>query len=259
MARMSIIPGSLGITLPAAPKILMNDVERYIANMPGLIHYVGPDRLSADGSGRDQFSGSILTPQGTNSVSTENVAFNGRATLTTANGGSGISFSPGSVTRSYTVVTVARLATSRYDAPGYSNLFLSNKAVGTLIGGLRITPENRVALMPLDGSSTFNTLSVANSPARNQVAIYCASLDYESKQSALAYNNGLNFQLVTHTTVYDPITTDQWNFAKNPFSGSSGFPGDLGLTLVFDRALHLPTYRPFLDGLMQVLRTEYGL
>ncbi len=258
MARMSIIPGRLGITLPTAPKILMSDAERFIANMPGLIHYVDPGQLSADGRGRDLFSGSIITPQGSNSVTSSNADFNGKATLGVANGGSGISAAPGSVTKSYTVVTVARLATSRWDSPANSNLLLATTLSG-FIGGLRITNVNQVALIPADGIASTNTLSVGDSPARNEVAIYCASLDYDTKQSAVAYNNGLNFQLVTHSTVRDPIATDQWNIAKNPFSGTTGFPGDVGLTLIFDRALHMPTYRPFLDDLMSILRGAYGL
>lgn len=258
MARMSIIPGRLGITLPAAPKILMSGAETFIANMPGLVHYLDPGHLSTDGRGRDLFSGSIVTPQGTNVVTAVNADFNGRATLTAANGGSGVSFAPGSVSRSYTVVTVARLATSRWDSPANSNLLLATK-LAAFAGGLRVTSENRVALIPVDGISSTNTLSVADSPARNEVAIYCASLDYDTKQSAVAYNNGLNLQLATHPSVYDPIETDQWNVAKNPFSGTTGFPGDVGLTLIFDRALHMPTYRPFLDELMSVLRGAYGI
>lgn len=259
MGRMTVLSGAAGLSLPAAPKITMTEFEKAVANIPGLLHYIDPGRLKSNASGRDAMSGAMITSAGTNTITASSPDFSNNPIVTTANGGSGISLAPGSVTRSYTVIAVGRLATARFDDPQYSNLFLSTTAENTFIGGLRVTPENRLGLMPQDGASTWNALSLALSPARGAKAIYCASLDYDTKQSAVAYNNGRAFQLGTHTTVYDPKATDRWSVARNPFSTASGFPGDMALVMIFDRALHMPTNRPYLDDLMTRLRTKFAL
>ncbi|ANV24810.1 hypothetical protein [Agrobacterium pusense] len=258
MGRMTVIAGAPPVALANAPKIIMTGFEKEVANMPGLLHFVDPAWLASDASGRDRMSGAIVTPRGVNTKNASDSNFNGQATIKATTAASGVYLPQGAVTPSYTAIVVSRLDPDRYDAAQQAYMFAITGPNNEFRANLRSLSSHGRTFDPGNGATT-NTIANTSAPGRGVVGMWGVSFDFETKQSALLYNNGADYNLVNHSAAYTPVAGDRWNIGCLLGAGNSGWVGDMAIAVIFDRAMHLPTNRPYLDRLTSLFRSKYGL
>ncbi|RVK37616.1 hypothetical protein [Sinorhizobium meliloti] len=258
MGRMSVIPGTSAISIPGAPKITMTDFERSIANLPGLRHVIDPEKLDVNCAGRDRFSGAIIAAKNTAVMSriASDATFNNLPVVQINDATGGLRLAPGTVTESLSFVSVAMITSAaRAEAAGHGLLNVTNGA-GTYKQSFR-TQNAGSLYFYADNSGNRSTITSANFPAGDQVGIWGFSYDAETKQSGVLYGGGESISLWTHDIGPTNDLNDRYNYGGS--DGSLGWVGKLGMALIFERAMHLPTMLPFFQSAVSLLKGRYGL
>ncbi|MBD9636075.1 hypothetical protein IB277_07180 [Ensifer sp. ENS07] len=259
MGRMSIIPGTAAISIPGAPKITMSDWERQIASIAGLRHVIDPAKLDADGNGRDRFSGATITSKNgaaATKIDTD-AGFNNLPVIQLTENTGGLHLAPGTVTASCSFICVASIAAAARATTTSKNLLAAFDGAGVFQQSFRSASAGSLFFYGKNGDSVSNGISAANSPPADVAAVYGFSFDAETKQSAVLWQNAEVLNLVTHTLSPD-ITADlRWTYGGS--ASSFGWIGKLGMALIFDRAMHLPTMLPSFQSAVSLLKQHYAL
>lgn len=257
MGRMTVIPGTAAVTITGAPKITMTDWERQVANLPGLRHVIDPAKLDSDGNGRDRFSGAMISskdPAVANKVAAD-AGFNNLPVIELSANTGGLNLAPGTVTPSCSFLCVA--SRSGAGTRGLLNVF---NTAGVFKQSFRLSSGNNLLLLPDNADPTVNSIigsTPGNIPATGAAGVWGFSYDAETMQSAVLWQGANALNLVTHTL--NPVLTDDCRWSYGGSTGNLGWIGKLGIGLIFDRAMHLPTTLPFFQLGVSLLREKYAL
>lgn len=258
MGRMTVIPGTSAITLSGAPKITMTDWERQIAALPGLRHVIDPAKLDSVGNGRDRFNGALITSKnpGVTTKAAANPLFNNLPTITFADKTGGLLLPKGTVTKSVSFIGAAMLAAGN---SGASNLLVS--FIDTAYQcSFRMNDLTALRLYPDNSDAIVNSIASPYFPPAGTAGIWAFSFDVETLQSAVLFKNSSGqsqFQLRTHTVAPTSTELSRWAFGGS--AGTLGWLGSMGMGLIFDRALHMPTLEPFFWKAIQLMKTKYAV
>lgn len=258
MGRMTILPGTTGITLTNAPKITMTDWERQLANLPGLRHVIDPAKLDAVGNGRDRFSGARITsktPAVTSKIASDPL-FNNLPVFNLSASTGSLVLEPGTVTPSFTFMAVALIpAAARASSDGknlmtvFDGATIYRENLRSTSGALRFYSDN--------SDATANTINEPLAPPADVAQIYAISYDATLKQSGLLYSNATLMNLFTHAINPSLQSDSRWAYGGG--NGGVGWIGKIGMCLIFDRAMHGTTLLPFMMKAVALLKQQYAL
>lgn len=256
MSRIVTVPGTNRMILPGAPVISNTAWEREVANLPGLVHVIDPSKLDARGRGRDRMSQSLLSEHAAsaNAKNAANVIFNNLPTIT-VNATGGIEIGAGSVGASYTFVCASLLSTGVRGTSTVKNLLVS--AVGNSFGASLRSQSGSLLYDAMTGGGTTQQIPAANTSLGGIAEIWSVSFDGGTKKSMIGCNGILSAE-GAHTTVYNPTTSSRWIYGGSAAT-TGGWVGDLGIALLFDRALHTSAMKPYYLRAIALLEEYYSI
>ncbi|WP_110642430.1 hypothetical protein [Salinicola sp. CPA57] len=276
--------------IPGQARIDMDSADIVAASVPSLVHAFNPRtaRVNTDGSIRvvDRTDGRLLDCAAFSglSISALDADFNGQTVLKADNRGSGawgLSFAPGKVSNSYTVVGVAspNAELSTRPSSGTLNCTLLSSLVPSVDDaqplknntryrlpsvsspgseGLMVWPDNHN-----DSGSTANIGFENFSP--DQPFLFVETFDFNTKTLNL-YLNGMNLQGTVIASGVTELTVDQeassyWNIGGAAADLNTGsFAGKIGDMFIFNEALDLSSSTLYqLRRLVEALKTKYGI
>ncbi|HCJ70631.1 hypothetical protein [Agrobacterium pusense] len=258
MGRMTVIPGTSAITLSGAPKITMTDWERQIAALPGLRHVIDPAKLDSVGNGRDRFNGALITSKnpGVTTKAEANAQFNNLPTITFADKTGGLLLPKGTVTKSVSFIAAALLSPEN---SGSCNLLTSFIETAYQFS-FRVNDLQTLRFYSDNSDTVSNTIVSPNFPAPGTAGIWAFSFDADTMQSANLFKNSSGqAQLLIRSHTVAPTATELSRWAFGGSAGTLGWLGSMGMGLIFDRALHMPTLEPFFWKAIQLMKTKYGI
>lgn len=258
MGRIAYLPGTTGVVIPGAPRILMTTAERTLARMPGLKHYIDPAKLDATGNGRDRFGGALIT--GRSATANAKIAaatnFNNLPVIEVAGAAGGLRLSPGSVSRSYTFLCVASISAAGIAAAVNKNLFLSMAASNDFRSVFNVNSSNVLSHKPLNSASGAVNVSP---PVADKAAVWCASYDFDTQEIAVISENGATTLTAIGTGRPEPTSAWYHEYGGGGAPTNFAWQGRLGIAMIFDRALHRPLERPLLDNAIATLKQMYAI
>lgn len=79
-------------------------------------------------------------------------------------------------------------------------------------------------------------------------------------QSANLFKNSSGqAQLLIRSHTVAPTASELSRWAFGGSAGTLGWLGSMGMGLIFDRALHMPTLEPFFWKAIQLMKTKYAV
>lgn len=257
IARMPVVIGA-----GQGPKIIMSAYEKYVAGLPYLRHYFDPAKFGT-GLVRDRVTRAPFEVGAGQTKIDADAAFNDLPVIQcTSASTSGLRLPPGTVTNSFTFVGVGQLDAARFNGASVSHP-LSAYNSGHTAADLRVVGKALSFRPNSTGGSGIDILSVGDSPAEGEVALYICSFDFDSGEAAVGIDNGASYKIATLAGAFDytqegPPAGDEfyWHFFGN--AGGTGWIGKFAECFELGAALHRPGFKPILDDLTGTLRERYN-
>ena len=260
VATIKRVPGLYLTAAPGAPSIVPTAEEDRIARLPGLVHYIEPDRMTGSPlSARDRATPGhlIATTDATITLGAQ-AAYGGRQVLSKPNPNAPLALTEGSVTPSWTIIIAADIAAARYGAGSTTNLFGTRGLNGNIEANFRFASGGWTFEDDYDASGG-HVLPLASGPLADVPAVWAISYDAATRTSRISLNSADVLSSYVHANAWVPPTpSTQWLIGGTNF-GSANWQGRLGRALIFDRAYHLEPYTALLAREVAALRTYYGL
>lgn len=260
MGVLTTIPGSkyaapAGLSVPA-----VSAFEKEIAAMPGLLHYIDPAKLDADGNGRCRLSGAPIvcyTPALVEKVT--GAAYSGRPVLRFTGTSANLNIAAGTVTRSWSVLAIGSLDASRY-AAGKANLLSTRNAAGYGMS-FRSDDGNGMKLVPNMSVALSQDIAESLMPASNYPGMWAASYDDDAKTSAVWLNSDAPVAVASGYSSASIVGPEMsWNIGGDGgLTSDFAWVGDIAFMLIFDRALHNLNDRYFMQRLKALCTTQFSL
>jgi len=270
-AEMKIIPGLFLSALPGKPTITRTEEESRVAYLPGLVHYLEPDRLAIPSTGgglagkdRGTTGHPIATPSTAITVPAL-AAYNNRKVVTKLAAHAAFAYNPKTAPKSFTVICVADLSATRIAAALSASLWaFYNGEIGAS------TVKYALSWRPSDGRFQFMEnysaggagllMPAVNMPVGDQKFVLVVSYDAETRTSRMSINGPDVLASLVHTGTA-PVIDSNTRFAIGGLYqyGSAGWDGHIGRTILLDRNYHDPAYLPLLTTEITALRTYYAI
>lgn len=239
------VPGTTGLSIPNAPKIVVKDYEAKLAALPGLSFVIDPDLFGPDTLvARDRIAGLDVNIGSTDRWTASSALLNDRPAFVLPSKTSTVGMAAGAQRATQTVIVVAAL---------------------TALTDTGLTYNGPAALQYK--SSSFQAFShplyvsvPSVVPAVNTPFIAACSVDYASLELfAYAWQSGSAPGEAIGVRASSP---DDATVLGSPFQigrTNLSVPGHYGLAIGFSEALHLPGNRGRFDDAVGMLAEYYGI
>lgn len=240
------VPGTENLTIPGAPKVVVQDYEAKLAALRNLSFVIDPSTMTAAAEGKDRVSYQPYSLPVNASVVASSSQLNNQPAIVLAAGGR-VLLGAGQQRATQTVLMAI-------------NVSAYNNKTAIFQTPLQVLLEStRVTLATVSGGGELRTTGWT--PDLNKVLIMAASIDADTMESAfIACKTGaptLYEQTQAHTAVMDDATALGRQFSVGRLS--IGPAAHYGLILGFDAALHLPENRDTLDAAFDIMKEFYGV
>ncbi|WP_157958530.1 hypothetical protein [Salinicola sp. CPA57] len=276
--------------IPGQARIDMDSADLVAASLPSLVHSFNPRvaTVNSDGSIRiaDRTDGRVLACPAFSelSLSVSDPDFNGQTVIQADDDGSGawgLSFAPGKVSDSYTIVGVASVNSDLVTRPSSGTLNCTLlSSLNPLLDDDQPLKNNTRYRLPSAPSPASEGLVIwpdnhNNSGATVNVGyekfsaddpfIFVETFDFNTKTIS-AYFNGLDLQGAAVASGVTPLTANEklqayWNLGGAAADLSTGsFVGKIGDFYIFNEALDVSAATLYqLRRLVEALKTKYGI
>lgn len=256
------------ISAPGMPAVVSTAEDARIASLPGLVHFLEPERLSGSplrGVDRAMVGHPVQawSPTVTRAASAD---YGGRSVFSFPFGTSPIAYKVGSCPRSFTLIICCDLSASRMPpTAATANLFgIHNPGVD---GAARLKSSFRWSVGSLTygfedvaNASGYNSVPTGQTPAGNAPTVWVISYDANTRTSRIGRDNAAVLATRVHTGTPDPHdAADQMLIGGIYANSSLSWVGRIGRALMLDRNYHDPLYVGLLAREIAAMRNYYAL
>lgn len=250
------------------PPITQDAVDIAAAQMPGLEHYLDPEKLKAKGEiSRSKGDGRLITYPSASPMTIGNVAgkYNGRNVLKSPGDGLGIDIGPGGLgnSASWTFVCACDLAAAMRDGTTDGYLFSAyNPQVAGFQQIIRFfgNATKGISVRP-GGVAGGANIALAGVPASDTPFILACSYDAALAQTRVFINTAA-VAVASGDVNTNPVLSSLTRLSVGYAIGqtAAAWKGNIGKTLAFSRSFHRTDVDlALLENLMTSMRTHYGI